>query len=179
MCDYTKLFISSLGKYNNHKKWENGLYGGIKTISNTHVGSVGQDFVENLCCDLGFKCDFPLNKSEDRANQSPWDISIDGIKFELKTATEDVGGAFQFNHIRYHRPYDAALCLGVSPNELYFNLWTKEDLVTGRAGKLVSMESGANASYKLTKRPSELYTINNFEEILREFIKTYFHTHIR
>lgn len=46
MCDYTRIFISSLEKYNNHKKWENSLYGGIKIISNTHVGSVGQDFIE-------------------------------------------------------------------------------------------------------------------------------------
>ena len=105
--------------------------------------------------------------------QSPWDIEINGVKFELKTATEDVNGSFQFNHLRYHRPYDAVLCLGVTPNELYFGLWSKADVATGKAGSLVSMEKGANASYKLTKKPSDLSVIDDFEQKTKDFIDSF------
>jgi len=71
------------------------------------------------------------------------------VTFELKTATEDIGGSFQFNHLRYHREYDAVLCIGIAPSDIYMGSWTKADVATGAAGKLVSMEKGANASYKL------------------------------
>ena len=54
------------------------------------------------------------------------------------------------------------MCLGVSPNKLYFNIWSKADVTTGKAGSLVSMEKSGNASYKLTKKPSQLHEIDLF-----------------
>lgn len=170
MIDYKKLFVEALKDNNNHSKWDEGAFIGIKIISNTKVGSVGQDFIESLCDKLGFKTKFPINKKKTRASQSPWDIEIDGVKFELKTATEDISGSYQFNHIRYHREYDAVLCLGVSPDDLYFFIASKADIATGKAGKLVTMEKGANASYKLTKKPNAMYPINMFGEVVFEFI---------
>jgi hypothetical protein len=126
-----------------------------------------------LCEQLSISCSFPLNKKGKRLTQSPWDIKIDDIEFELKTATEDVGGNFQFNHIRYHRPYQALLCLGVSPANLYFRVWSKADVATGKAGKLVSMEKGANASYKLTKMPIQLHEINKFKSEIEKFSREF------
>ena len=89
----------------------------------------------------------------------------------MKTATEDTTGNFQFNHIRYHRDYQAVLCLGVSPNDLFFALWSKADVVTGKAGNLVTMEKNANASYKLTKSSKSLIHINEFRVTLEEFAR--------
>jgi len=169
MCDYKKIFKNILVVNKDHVKWDTGDYKGIKIISNTKVGKVGQDFIEQVCIDLGFECEFPLNKKKERSNTSPWDIKINGITFELKTATEDIHGSFQFNHIRYHRKYDAVLCLGVSPDSLQFDLWSKADIVTGKAGNLVSMEKGANASYKLTKKKNLLVDISNFNDKIVNF----------
>ncbi len=169
MPDYKNLLIIAVGKNLDNPKWKQGDFIGIKTVSNTKVGSIGQDFIEGLCGALSIPCNFPLRADNTRMTQSPWDIEISGVKFELKTATEDVNGSFQFNHIRYHRQYDAVLCLGVTPNELYFGLWSKADVATGRAGTLVSMEKGANASYKLTKKPSNLLPISDFEQKIKGF----------
>jgi len=169
--DYKRLFIDALEKNVDDPKWKEGEFIGIKTVSNTKVGSVGQDFIEGLCNALSISCSFPLREDNTRMTQSPWDIQIYGIKFELKTATEDTNGSFQFNHVRYHRPYDALLCLGVTPKELYFGLWSKADVVTGKAGNLVTMEKGANASYKLTKKPSNLFSIIEFKKKIKEFTK--------
>ena len=171
--DYKRLLINALEKNVDNPKWKEGDFIGIKTVSNTKVGSVGQDFIEGLCNALSIPCNFPLGNDGLRLTQSPWDIEINGIKFELKTATEDTNGSFQFNHLRYHRPYDAVLCLGVTPNELYFGLWSKADIVTGKAGNLVTMEKGANASYKLTKKPSHLMPITDFEQKIREFTASF------
>lgn len=171
--DYRELFISALENNQDDPKWGEGDFIGIKTVSNTKVGAVGQDFIESLCGELSIPCNFPLNKDELRSTQSPWDIGINGIKFELKTATEDTNGNFQFNHLRYHRPYDAVLCLGVTPNDLYFGVWSKADIATNKAGPLVSMEKGANASYKLTKKPSTLSLITEFEQVINEFTNNF------
>jgi hypothetical protein len=173
MSDYPKLFVEALKKHGNHGKWDNALYSGIKTISNTKVGSVGSDFIESLCKDLGLHCEFPQNAKGKRATQSPWDIKINGVEFELKTATEDTALHFQFNHIRYHRAYDAVLCLGVSPNDLFFGVWSKAEIATGKAGRLVSMEKGANASYKLTKSKVNLHLIAEFDGVLTQFINKF------
>lgn len=167
--DYKSIFLEALKNNVDNPKWEVGDFIGIKTVSNTKVGSVGQDFIEGLCNDLSVGCVFPLRTDQTRATQSPWDIEINGVKFELKTATEDTNGNFQFNHIRYHRQYDAVLCLGVTPDDLWFGVWSKADVVTGKAGSLVSMEKGANASYKLTKRPQQLTHIAQFEDIINDF----------
>ena len=173
--DFRQLFIEALAKNKDNPKWGAGDYIGIKTVSNTKVGSIGQDFIESLCAALLIQCEFPLKKNKKRATQSPWDVLINGVKFELKTAMEDVGGAFQFNHIRYHREYEAVLCLGVTPNALFFGLWSKADVVTGKAGKLVSMEKSANASYKLTKKPNGLMPIDDFEKELLDFTNNFKH----
>ena len=82
----------------------------------------------------------------------------------MKTASEDVKGAFQFNRIRYHRDYEALLCIGIAPTNIFMGVWSKVDVLTKKAGNLVTMEKGANASYKLTKRPDQLLPIGEFED---------------
>ena len=173
--DHTQLFLNAVANNTDNPKWSEGDYIGIKTVSNTKVGSIGQDFIEGLCNALLIPCDFPKRTDGTRATQSPWDIEINNIKYELKTATEDVSGSFQFNHLRYHRPYEAVLCLGVTPNSLYFGIWSKADVATGKAGTLVSMEKGANASYKLTKRPQQLIPIEQFDQAIKEFTESFKH----
>lgn len=88
----------------------------------------------------------------------------------MKTATEDVSGSFQFNHIRYHRTYEAILCIGVGPSVILFDAWSKADVATGKAGKLVSMDAGSSATHKLTKRPGQLRPISYFEEHILNLI---------
>ncbi len=169
MCDYKKIFKDVLKESSNHSKWNSGDFKDIKLLANTKVGDVGETFIVRLCEELNIDYEFPLDKKGKHTRTSPWDIKINGITFELKTATEDIHGNFQFNHIRYHRKYDAVLCLGVSPNTLQFNLWTKAEIVTGMAGNLATMEKGANASYKLTKSKNQLFDISEFENKIKSF----------
>lgn len=171
MRDPHDLFDDALKGFENNAKWHSARFGKIKQISNTLVGDVGQTFIEALCDELKLDWDFPQDAHGKRLKQSPWDIKIGNVTYELKTATEDVSGAFQFNHIRYHRRYDALICLGVTPSTLYFNAWTKADVTTNKAGTLVSMEKGANASYKLTKKPADLKRIDEFQAVLENIAR--------
>ncbi len=171
--DPVQIFAEILELFGNDDKWLDATLKKVKVISNTKVGSVGQLFIEKLCEQLELKIEFPMNAKGVRKTQSPWDVRIAGVEFELKTATEDTSRNFQFNHIRYHRPYEALLCLGVSPENLYFEIWTKADVTTGKAGRLVSMEKNANASFKLTKTVGSLRPIAEFEDTMKSFAKKF------
>ena len=94
--NYKALLKDIIKKHGNHPKWDNCDFYKIKTISNTKVGAVGQEFLEATLKKLKYKYLFPKSK-----NNAPWDIEIQFVKFEIKTATEDTSGSFQFNHIRY------------------------------------------------------------------------------
>ena len=168
MTDPHNLLQEILSSYTDDDKWIDSTFERIKRLSNTKVGDIGQDFVEKLCKSVGLNYAIPKKKSGEREKNSPWDIRIEGIEFELKTATEDVNGSFQFNHIRYHRDYDALLCLGITPEEIFFSAWSKADLATSKVGRLIPMEKGTNASHKLTKKPNQLYSIEQFNKRIRD-----------
>ena len=159
-----------LAQYADADKWVNSSFEQIKRLSNTKVGDVGQDFVERLCGHKGLTCAFPTKANGGRSRNSPWDVCIEGVTFELKTATEDVKGSFQFNHIRYHRPYDALLCVGIAPESVSFGVWSKADVTTEKAGHLVPMDRATSATYKLTKRTLQLRPIDEFEDGLLDLI---------
>lgn len=137
------------------------------------MGSVGQDFIELLCKETGFDCEFPETSKGTRSAQHPWDMKIERASFEVKTATEDISGNFQFNHVRYHRQYEALLCLGIAPSQIYFGAWLKDDVVTGRAGNLVTMDKGSSATFKLTKSKSQLHSIVDFETRILDLLTVF------
>ena len=163
--DPHQILVQILISHQDNPNWIGQPFERIKRISNTKVGDVGQEFMERYLSILD--CHYELPNSR----QSPWDIRIMGKTFEIKTASEDVGGAFQFNHIRYHREYDALLCVGISPANIHAGIWSKADVATGAAGKLVTMEKGANASYKLTKRPDQLFPVTDLKQWLDQLIR--------
>lgn len=169
--DYDGLMVNAIASASNHVKWIGAKFGAVKTVSNTHVGRVGQDFMEAVCEALALPTEFPLLDNGKRNPNSPWDIKILNAAFELKTATEDVSGCFQFNHIRHHRKYDGVICVGVSPDEIRFACYSKSEIATGQAGNLVTMDKGSSATFKLTKRKSTLYLIAEFDQRIRALVE--------
>lgn len=171
MVDPLSLLDEVLSGHKDAEKWNDARFEAVKRLANTKVGDVGQDFVERLSREVGFECALPTDKQNKETKHSPWDIDIQGVKFEVKTATEDVSSAFQFNHIRYHREYDAVLCLGIAPSAIYFGVWSKADVATGKAGGLVTMDKGSSATFKLTKKPNDLHQIEDYKDQLEIFFK--------
>lgn len=170
MIDHSKLLIGILSRYSDSDKWSGQPFERIKRLSNTKVGDVGLDFVVALCENFGISVQVPTDKDGKRMRASPWDLQIGDWTFELKTATEDTSGSFQFNHIRYHRAYDALLCIGVSPSDIFMGAWSKAEVATGKAGRLVTMDKGSSATHKLTKRRDQLQPITMFESSLIKLI---------
>ena len=161
-----QIIEKKFSEYSKDNKWHHKKFQNIISLPYTQRGKCVENFLNKVCEELNFETILP------DGNQSPWDIKINKITFELKSATEDTSGKFQFNHIRYHRPYQALICIGVSPSEIFFGTWTKADVTTGLAGKLVSMEAGANASFKLTKAKKDLFSLDKLSEKLKLVISS-------
>lgn len=56
--DTHQILLNVLSRYEDADKWRGSTFERIKRLSNTKVGDAGQDFVEVLCAELGFECDF-------------------------------------------------------------------------------------------------------------------------
>ena len=143
-------------------KWVKSLFSVIKVLPTSNKGEVAEMYIHQLCLTK------KIPAERNPAKRDSYDILINKKRVEIKLATEDTTGKFQFNGIRYDRSYDFVLVLGVSPNDVYFNIFSKSDVTTDRAGKLVSMAKYAAGSYKLTKDKKDLYAIYDFESIINE-----------
>ena len=60
MNNYNTIFNEILKKYGNSEKWSGSIFEKMKLISNTHVGSVGQDYIVELCRILKLNIELPL-----------------------------------------------------------------------------------------------------------------------
>lgn len=168
--DPRSMLVDVLSRHRDAGEWVGQRFETAKRLSNATLGDVGQCFLEELCSHVGFDSEFPRDATGKRLGSEAWDMRIEGRTFELKTATEEVNGSFQFNHIRYHRDYEALLCIGISPSDIFVSAWTKAEVATGGAGHLVSMDKGTSATYKLTKRSEQLHQIDEFEDVVLDVL---------
>lgn len=145
-------------------KWADSPHELFKRLPNSSKGDAGEEFLKEFLTKLGFKV-------EKDGRLGDYDLKIEGKKFEVKTATEDTTGAYQFNHIRYDSKYDFLLCFGVSPQSLGYDIWTKGEVATDIAGTLVSMGKNQNSSYKLTKKVSSLRDLSQIKDHLKSLLK--------
>lgn len=126
--------------------WYNSKYEAVKAASNTPKGDFGEEVISLMIEQFG-------GVGADIINGGKGEFDIltkSGVKIENKLATEDTNGTFQFNGLKKNVRYDYAFGLGVSPNDLWFGIWSKsvvEQLTT-------SMTKDGSDSFKLTARKS-------------------------
>ncbi len=169
--EYENLYRSILNPLVNIPKWENQPFENVKHTSNTKFGASGEILTEELCKKIPFHYEFPLNEEGKRKTRHSWDMKIEDYNFEIKTASQDINNSFQFNCIKVTETYDAVICLGIMPNNILFKPYSFNEIKTGKAGKLSSMDKGSKTSYKLTKTISDLISLNLFPSTMKEFFK--------
>lgn len=148
-----------------NKKWINSQFKDYKIISTTEKGTLG----EILLGDVLKKCGCQI-VDVPKGRRGQYDVGFKGnmghVRFEVKVATEDTSGAFQFNGVRHDTMYTHLFCIGVSPNIIRYIIVPKQDLSNGTV-KLVSMAKGSNAQFKLTLKADKLFGFDGICEILR------------
>ncbi len=152
-----ELLLEVIRDHSPASKWTNAPLESFRRVENTNRGAIGEHFIRRYLERNGIE-------TEGGSRLRPTDLSIGGRLFELKTASEDRGGNFQFNHIRMDREYDYLLCLGVSPAGIWFDAWRKGEVAEGDAGRLVRMAEGQSVTFKLTKRLADMRPIDDLPE---------------
>ena len=135
-------------------KWYKSKYEEVRIAENTPKGDFGEKVTTNL-----IKKIIGIYAEIINGGKGEFDIlTKSGIKIEHKLATEDVGGKFQFNGIKKDVNYDHVFCLGVSPNDLWFGIWSKKEV---EKRLTTVMMSGAEDGFKLsaTKKPNATYSV--------------------
>ncbi|TSC95221.1 MAG: hypothetical protein CEN87_233 [Parcubacteria group bacterium Licking1014_1] len=122
--------ISDLIKNRDHQKdnWnEHSKYLLIKNLNNDETGEVGELLLQDIFTRNGHKVEYEKAvTSEDK----DWDIIIDDIKIEVKTATIGrTAKTFQHEKFFKNRNYDAFIFFDFTPNELYVTIGRKKDIV--------------------------------------------------
>ena len=158
------LMLEVIREHSPKTIWTGAPLEAFRRVANTNRGDIGEEFVCRYLAQHG------IGASKEGSRVSVADMQIMGKKIEIKTASEDTGGNFQFNHVRLDRRYDYLLCLGVRPAEIVFNAWTKGEVSESKAGNLVRMAEGQSVTFKLTKRPATMRRIEDLPGWVRKHL---------
>ncbi len=156
-----ELMLEVIQEHTPTSKWFGATLEPFRQVANTNRGDIGEEFIFRYLSNSGITVGKGVSRIE------AWDLEVGSLKFEVKTASEDRGGSFQFNHIRLDRNYDYLLCLGIRPEEILFNGWRKGEVSEGDAGSLVRMAEGQSVTHKLTKRPRDMRKIEELPDWVR------------
>ena len=157
-----ELMLEVIRQHSPKTIWTGAPLGPFRSVANTNRGDIGEEFLRRYLRQHG------IDVIKEGSRISTADMRIRDCTFEVKTASEDTGGCFQFNHIRLDRSYDYLLCLGIRPAAILFNAWTKGAVAEKKAGTLVRMAEGQSVTHKLTKRPAAMLPIEDLPGWIRE-----------
>lgn len=74
--------------------WSGAPLEAFRQVANTNRGDIGEEFVRR------FLEQHHIDAVKAESRIQPADMLILGKRFEVKTASEDSGGSFQFNYVR-------------------------------------------------------------------------------
>ena len=156
-----EMLIEVISDHSPASKWTGAPLESFRLVENTNRGQIGEEFIHRYLAANGIIVG-------NGSRVMPTDLVIADRRFEVKTASEDVSGSFQFNHVRLDRPYDYLLCLGIAPSSIWFGAWRKGVLAEGGAGRLVRMAEGQSVTFKLTKTLDSLQPIEQLPDWFHE-----------
>ncbi len=164
--DAVELLASIISKHSPEDIWADSPLIGYRMLGNTNRGEIGEEFIRRYLGNAGLKIGNGSRTSE-------IDMVIEGQRTEVKTASLGVNGTFQFNHVRLDRNYSFLLCLGICPEQIVFNLWHKDEVNDGLAGRLVMMAQDQNVTYKITKKLDDMRPVGEMIDTLLERLAAY------
>lgn len=124
-----KNILISLPENRKQKKnnWaKGGKYENIKKLNNDDTGEVGELLLNEIFTKRKYKVEYEKAITN---NDKYWDIVVDDIKIEVKTATIGASAdTFQHEKFFKNRNYDAFIFLDFTPNDLYVLIARKQDI---------------------------------------------------
>ena len=137
-------------------KWTGAKYENIKRASLTAKGKFGEKLAVAIAKYL------ELDAKSTGAYTGFFDIFINEKYVEVKTATLDVNGNFQFNGVRKVRKYDYILFVGVCYDEIVYEIYDKKYIMENCHLTRMDGEQDGNGSFKLTLKKDKLLNDKEF-----------------
>lgn len=148
---------------------ENQQFWKIIKFEGNAIGQIGEEFIKALFRENSIRMD------EDRGIiHDEYDILSNGKKIEIKTARKGIKSkTFQFNGINPHYNYDFIILIGLTYDNVYYNIINGKSTydhrkrkhflnVNGKERQLVQMNPGNSVNYKLTLNLKDLKSIETF-----------------
>jgi len=179
-----KIIEEVISQSCSQKKWLGSKNEKIKSLSLTEKGTIGEKILEAHINNINgdYKAEFPEIRKGDYDIRGI-NITKNIVKdFEVKLATEDSNGGFQFNAMKLDAEYDFLFCLGISPETEWFQIISKENLFDGnymkstfncKLGSLYKKrenEKKDEMSYKLSMSKKKLRPISELKIVLKEIL---------
>ncbi len=103
-----------------NKVWDpNDQFYKFRNLSIDQRGRVGEHLLRDVFKNAGHKVNYKDNVHGD------WDIEIDEVKIEVKTASLDVNRKFQHEGIKSNKAWDMIALIDIAPNDIYINFFNK------------------------------------------------------
>ena len=152
------------------EKWFDSKFRDLKFASATEKGTLGEDLLAELFRQLGYD---DVETIGNRRGHYDVGLKHNGkhIKFEVKVATQDTSGNFQFNGIRTDTKYSHLFCCGIMPNLMKYRFIPKSWLNNRDGYMMVSMAKNTNSAFKLTRSSRELFIFDNFQSDVEKILR--------
>ena len=143
-------------------KWRSSSkYVRIKGLEIDKRGSFGERLIKHIFEKEGVSVVYQ------GGNPGDWDIVVNNVRIEVKTASMDVNGKFQNENIKDTEDCDCICFIGVAPDSIFMKL---EKICEIDFSKLHNRASkGTGAGYKWDLKPDDMTEIKTSEEVVKMF----------
>ena len=155
-------------------RWAQGQFSQIVSVEKGLRGEVGEDFVVKMLQFVGYSdAEKITGRSSRLQTTGAFDILANEKRIEVKTASEDIHGNFQFNGIKYNgaTPYDLLILVGIAPDKVFFRICKKGDIPQN----LPMMAKNTPGTHKWTltskKTSDKMHTMEDFAEQANKFLE--------
>ena len=169
---------------NDISSWKNSPLVSLDKLKNDCSGKVGELFVEMICNKSNISC---VYNGDINSKDGTYDILINGMKVEIKTAKLGKQKGFQHESLRSDG-YDYLLFLDITPTYFYMTIIPRYDITKESEilGKTAHLRKGTSNVFKLDLNEKILktliskgYTIMVSEEISLEELSTFITTNMK
>ena len=148
--------------------WTGSKFEPIKLAAKTHGGDFGESTASEILTKLGYPSKVV------NGGKGSFDILLaEKILLEHKLATEDTKGYFQFNGIKKNVKFDYVFCLGVSPDEFFFTILSKNECqgLTTSMTKKDEKKKMDSFKYMVRKKNMIPLTVENLKKEIEKIVK--------
>jgi len=157
------VFDEIESEVNQTSKWKStSKFARIRYLQIDKRGSFGERLLRDI-----FSKERNISLAYQDGDQADWDIKINDIKIEVKTASLDTNDKFQNEHIKDTTNCDYVCFIGLAPDNLYMRL---EKISEIDFNKLHNRGArGTGVGYKWDLKPKDMIEIKTREDVVGLF----------